>query len=188
MTTTPAPASSAAANSTTANSTAQGPRAPSPLLEDERLTRTGLFFEAAMGLQRALETTLQERFGISGQHFEILMRLARSPGQRLRMCDLAMQSAMSPSGLTRAVDRLVDAGDVTREHCPDDRRVAWARITPDGLDRLEAAIPAALEQIDELFLAPLDAAQREQFDLLMRAVRDHVRPDATQVSVEAHPA
>ena len=177
MTTTPAPASSAA----------QGPRVPSPLLADERLTRTGLFFEAAMGVQRALETTLQERFGISGQHFEILTRLARSPGQRLRMCDLATQSAMSPSGLTRAIDRLVDAGYVTREHCPDDRRVAWAQLTPDGLDRLEAAVPVALEQIEELFLAPLDAAQRVQFDVLMRAVRDHVRPEATQVSVEAHP-
>lgn len=177
MTTSPAPTSR----------TAPDVREPSPLLEDERLTRTGLFFEAAMGVQRALETTLQDRFGISGQHFEILMRLARSPGRRLRMCDLATQSAMSPSGLTRAVDRLVDGGDVTREHCPDDRRVAWAQLTPEGLDRLESAVPVAIEQIEELFLAPLDATQRAQFDVLMRAVRDHVRPDAAQMSVDTHP-
>jgi DNA-binding MarR family transcriptional regulator len=157
---------------------------PASLLEDERLTRAGLFFEAAEGVQRALEATLQERCGISAQHFEILTRLARSPGQRLRMCDLATQSAMSPSGLTRAVDRLVDAGDVSREHCPEDRRVAWAQLTPAGAHRIEEALPVALEQLDALFFAPLDDAQRAQLDLLVRAVRDHVRPDAAQLSDE----
>ena len=159
-----------------------------PLLSDERLTRVGLFFEAAEGIQRALEDEVQERCGISGQHFEILTRLARSPDQRLRMCDLATQSAMSPSGLTRAVDRLVDAGYVTREHCPTDRRVAWAQLTPEGLARIEEAVPVMLEQIEEHFLAPLDAAQRAQLDTLLRLLRDHVRPDAAHVTVEPHPA
>lgn len=165
-------------------------RPASRLLDDERLTRAGLFFEAAQGVQRAVEAALQEHCGISAQNFEILMRLARSPGQRLRMCDLAAQSAMSPSGLTRAVDRLVDAGYVTREHCPEDRRVAWAQLTPPGLDRIEEAVPIALEQLEARFFAPLDDPQRAQFDVLLRAVRDHVRPEAALVSDgdEARPA
>ena len=154
------------------------------LLDDERLTRAGLFFEAAEGVQRALEATLQQRCGISGQHFEILTRLARSPGRRLRMCDLATQSAMSPSGLTRAVDRLVDAGFVRREHCPTDRRVAWAQLTPAGLARVEEAVPVHLAHLDEHFLAPLDAAQRAQLEELLRLVRDHANPNATQMSAE----
>jgi DNA-binding MarR family transcriptional regulator len=159
------------------------------LLDDDRLTRAGLFFEAAEGVQRALEASLQERCGISGQHFEILTRLARSPGERLRMCDLATQTAMSPSGLTRAVDRLVDAGYVSREHCPEDRRVAWAQLTPAGLARIEEAVPVALEQLETLFFAPLDDAQLAQFDVLLRAVRDHVRPEAAHVSdADADPA
>jgi DNA-binding MarR family transcriptional regulator len=93
---------------------------------------------------------------------------------------------MSPSGLTRAVDRLVDAGYVTREHCPEDRRVAWAQLTPAGLARIGEAVPIALEQLDALFFAPLDDTQRAQFDVLVRAVRDHVRPDAAHVSGADH--
>src|SRR4029078_2720767 len=71
-------------------------------LDDERLTTAGLFFEGHDGLTAALG----RRFGadcgaFSIQSPEVLLRLARSPGQRLRMSDLAAQVAMSPSGLTR---------------------------------------------------------------------------------------
>ncbi len=40
----------------------------------------------------------------------MLIRLARSPDQRLRMTELAGQSTLSNSGLTRVVDRLLAAG------------------------------------------------------------------------------
>jgi MarR family transcriptional regulator, 2-MHQ and catechol-resistance regulon repressor len=155
---------------------------PNPVLSDDRLTTAGLFFEAAAGLQGMLEKRLHAEVGLSAQWFEVLLRLARSPEQRLRMCDLAAQVAMSPSGLTRAVDRLVDAGFVTREHCPSDRRVAWAQLTPAGLARLEAAVPVHLSHLDEHFMAPLDAEQRAQLEDLLRLVRDHVNPHAAQLS------
>ena len=145
-----------------------------PVLADERLTRAGLLFEAAAGLQSTLERRLQEECGLSAQSFELLLRLARSPDQRLRMCDLASEVVMSASGITRAVDRLVDAGFVTREHCPTDRRVAWAQLTPAGLERVEAAVPVHLAHLDEHYLAPLDPDQQEQLAALLRAVRDHV--------------
>ena len=111
------------------------PLQPSAVLADERLTTAGLFFEAWAGLNSTLERRLTQECGISVQWFELLVRLARSPGQRLRMCDLAAQVSMSPSGLTRAVDRLEAEGLVVRAHCPDDRRVAWAHLTPAGLAR-----------------------------------------------------
>ncbi|HEX5587558.1 MAG TPA: MarR family transcriptional regulator [Acidimicrobiia bacterium] len=155
---------------------------PNPVLSDERLTTAGLFFEAAAGLQGTLEKRLNAEVGLSVQWFEVLMRLARSPDQRLRMCDLAAQVSMSPSGLTRAVDRLVDAGFVTREHCPTDRRVAWAQLTPAGLARVEEAVPVHLAHLDEHLMAPLDEQQRAQLEALLRLVRDHVNPQATQLS------
>ena len=149
-----------------------------PSLADDRLTRAGLLFEAAAGLQATLERRLAEECGLSGQSFELLLRLARSPDQRLRMCDLAEQVVMSPSGITRAIDRLVDAGLVTREHCPDDRRVAWAQLTPDGLARVEAAVPVHLDHLQEHLFASLDAAEQAQLETMLRAVRDRVRPGA----------
>ena len=47
--------------------------------------------------------------------FDVLIRLARSPGQQLRMTDLATQTALSTSGITRVVDRLEKRGLVRRE-------------------------------------------------------------------------
>jgi len=151
------------------------PEAP---LDDERLTTAGLLFEAHAGLAAALERRLVDECGLSGQWFELLLRLARSPGHRLRMCDLAAQVALSPSGLTRAIDRLEESGLVVREHCPEDRRVSYASLTPAGLARIEAAVPVHLQHLDEYFVSVLTREELEQVGAAMRKVRDHVNPGA----------
>jgi DNA-binding MarR family transcriptional regulator len=152
------------------------------VFDDVRLTTVGLFSETWAGLHATVGRRLRQECGLSVQWFEVLLRLARSPGRRLRMCDLAAQASMSPSGLTRAVDRLGAEGLVTRAPCAEDRRVAWAQLTPAGLARIEAAVPVHLEQLEETFLAPLDDAQRALLTELLRRLRDHVNPAAAQAS------
>lgn len=152
--------------------------APDAPFDDERLTNAGLLFEAHAGLSAALERRLTEECALSVQWFEVLLRLARSPGHRLRMCDLAAQVALSPSGLTRAIDRLEDAQLVVREQCPEDRRVAYASLTAAGLARIEAAVPVHLEHLDEYFVGVLTPEELEQLATTMRKVRDHVNPGA----------
>jgi MarR family transcriptional regulator, 2-MHQ and catechol-resistance regulon repressor len=149
-------------------------------LDDPRLTAAGLLFEAHAGLTAALERRLHEECDLPAQWFEVMLRLARSPGHRLRMCDLAAQVALSPSGLTRAVDRLEEAGFVTREQCPEDRRVAYAGLTESGLARIEAAVPVHLAHLDEYFVEPLTPEELEQLMATMRKLRDHVNPGAMQ--------
>ena len=154
-------------------------------LDDERLTTAGLFFEAHAGLSAALERRFGEECGaISIHSLEVLLRLARSPGQRLRMSDLAAQVAMSPSGLTRAVDRLEHAGLVERESCPSDRRGSYAVLTDAGREQVEAAIPKHLEHIDEYFTGILEPDELAQLTAVLRKVRDHVNPSAAQVTEE----
>jgi DNA-binding MarR family transcriptional regulator len=126
----------------------------------------------------ALERRLADECDLSMQWFEVLIRLARSPGHRLRMCDLANQVALSPSGLTRAVDRLEEAQLVAREHCPEDRRVSYASLTDAGLARIEAALPAHLGHLDEYFVGVLTPEELQQLTAAMRKVRDHVNPGA----------
>jgi MarR family 2-MHQ and catechol resistance regulon transcriptional repressor len=150
----------------------------SNLLDDERLTAAGLLFEAHAGLSAALERRLADDCNLSTQWFELLLRLARSPGHRLRMCELANQVALSPSGLTRAVDRLEAAHLVSREQCPEDRRVSYASLTDAGLARIEAALPAHLEHLDEYFVGVLTPEELQQLSATMRKVRDHVNPGA----------
>lgn len=156
---------------------ARGSTRPAPL-DDPRLTAAGLLFEAHAGLAAALEHRLVEECGLSAQSFEILLRLARSPGHRLRMCDLAAQVALSPSGLTRAVDRLEHAGLITREHCREDRRVSYASLTTVGLARAESAVPVHLAHLDEYFTGVLSDDELDALTAAMRKVRDRVKPGA----------
>src|SRR5690348_5019768 len=74
-------------------------------LDDDRLTAVGLFFETAAGLEAALGRHL-DGYGLPSVWLEVLVRVARSPRGQLRMADLAAQVALSPSGLTRAVDKI----------------------------------------------------------------------------------
>jgi MarR family transcriptional regulator, 2-MHQ and catechol-resistance regulon repressor len=151
---------------------------PADQLADDRLTLVGLLFESTSALRTALERRLEQDTGMSLQWFDLLIRLARSPGRRLRMSDLAAQTSLTPSGLTRAVDRLEDAGLVVRVPCASDRRGAYARLTALGLDRIRAAVTPHLEHVEEHLTSALTADEQAQLVDLMRKVRDHVDPAA----------
>jgi DNA-binding MarR family transcriptional regulator len=148
-------------------------------LHDERLTLAGLFMESHAGLVATLERRLEAECGLTNQWFEVLLRLARSPEGRLRMSDLTAQVTLSPSGLTRVVDRLEAAGLVTRETCPTDRRGYNAVLTKEGKARIERAVPIHLSHLDEVFTGVLSEKERAQLEGALRKVRDRVFPCAT---------
>jgi DNA-binding MarR family transcriptional regulator len=94
------------------------------------------------------------------------------------MSDLAAQTSLTPSGLTRAVDRLERAGLVERAPCASDRRGAYAALTARGLERIQAAVAPHLEHVDEHLTGILDGGEQAQLAALLRKVRDHVNPAA----------
>ena len=151
--------------------------APAALLSDARLTTMGLLVEVHAGLRRATDPDL-EAHGLTGSAFDVLIRLARSPQHRLRMTDLAIQSTLSNSGLTRVVDRLLDAGLVVRVRDLEDRRVAYAVITPDGLHRVLDALPSHLAVIDRTIIDLLEPEELAVFEGVLRKVRSVVLPGA----------
>lgn len=151
-------------------------------LEHPHLTTIGLFMEAHAGLSRAFETRLGTDSGLSAQWFEVLIRLARTPEHRLRMSDLAAQTTLSASGLTRAVDRLEAAGLVAREACPTDRRSTYAVLTAQGEARITAAVPVHLAQIVDVLDSVFTPAELETFTELTRRLRDAANPCAAAAS------
>lgn len=151
------------------------------LLDHPDLTTAGLLVEVHAGLVASTQRSLEVEHGLSGQWFEVLIRLVRSPGHRLRMSDLAAQTTLSASGLTRVVDRLVEHGLVQREACPSDRRGAFAVLTSDGEARILGAVPMHVAQLRELF-AVLSASEQEALSDLLRKLRDSVNPCAARAS------
>jgi MarR family 2-MHQ and catechol resistance regulon transcriptional repressor len=153
-------------------------------LDDPRFTAAGLFAEAYTGLTNRFAAQFDQH-RLSAVEFEVLMRLARSPKNRLRMTDLAGQTSLSTSGVTRVVDRMDRDGLVRREACPSDRRSSCAVITEAGLTRLDEVLPGHLELVQQWFIGQLSASQLEQMLESLRTIRDAVNPCATAGSAES---
>lgn len=118
-----------------------------------------------------LEAELEAAHGFSLGEYGVLAYLSESPGQRLRMTELAGQLHLSPSGLTRRLDRLVREGLVTREACPDDRRVVYAVLTPAGRERLEAAAPDHVAGVRRHLIDRLGETELRQLAEALEQVR-----------------
>lgn len=146
--------------------------------DDPRLTAMGLLAEVSTGVAAKTRQALAEA-GLSEVDFETLIRLARSPEQRLRMGDLAAQTSLSTSGITRVVDRLEREGLVARRACPDDRRASYAVLTEAGTARLLRVLPQHLKDIETWFTGLLSPEQLNQLLAALRVIRDVVRPCAT---------
>jgi MarR family 2-MHQ and catechol resistance regulon transcriptional repressor len=159
------------------------PRPVEPTLDDPRITIYGLFIEAQRALGSVLERDLAGgSFPTRHADFDLILRLARSPGRRLRMADLAAQCGLSPSGLTRAVDRLVRDGLVERLGCPEDARGAYAVLTDEGETRVVATIRQHLASLEEHFFGVLDDKEIAQLAAISRKLRDRHNPAAAQVT------
>jgi MarR family 2-MHQ and catechol resistance regulon transcriptional repressor len=147
--------------------------------DDPRLTTVGLILETAQGLAEAFSQALAKE-GLSLSEFEVLLRLARSPERRLRMSDLAAQTTLSTSGITRVVDRLEKTRLVERVICPEDRRGYHATLTDAGAAKLAEMLPEHFSQIDEFVIRRLGESDVGMLTDALRKVRDAVRPTAVQ--------
>jgi DNA-binding MarR family transcriptional regulator len=127
---------------------------------------------ASTRLKAVLDAELMATHGLSFGDYEVLVVLSESPERRLRMSELAELLALSPSGLTRRLDRLTRDGLVEREQCPFDKRGSYAVLTGDGLARLEAAAPLHVEGVRRHFVDLLDRRQLDILGLALEAVAE----------------
>ncbi len=95
---------------------------------------------------------MQEQHGLPLAWWDVMQQLADGPKQGLRMSELADLVLLTRSGITRLVDRMIEAGLIVREPCPGDRRGYYAVITQKGLDTIENVGPDHSRDAWEVFL------------------------------------
>jgi MarR family 2-MHQ and catechol resistance regulon transcriptional repressor len=152
--------------------------------DDPRITAIGLLVEAYAGISGRLAAQLAEH-ALAPIEFEVLLRLARSPRCQLRMTDLAAQTQLTTSGITRVVDRMERGGLICRSACPTDRRSSFAVVTEAGLSRLDEVLPGHVELIERWFTGRLSAEQLRQVLDGLRIIRDATRPGSTSGTAAA---
>lgn len=110
----------------------------------------------------AVSIQLQSEVGLTLAEFEVLTHIVDHPGQRLPMSELARLVTLTPSGITRMVDRLVRRNLVERQSIRSDARVQHAVITETGLRTVQKATAVQSEAVAELFASQLLPAQIDQ--------------------------
>src|ERR671932_2645660 len=85
--------------------------------------------------------------------YDLLWAIYRSPQRRLRVNELAREVVLSPTAMSRFVDRVEVAGYVRREPDPADRRALQVVLTDEGEDLLRRMWPVYAEGIERHFAA-----------------------------------
>lgn len=154
--------------------------APSCLAPEELRAWRGLLRVYAQ-LTKALDAQLEAEHGLPLTSYEVLMHIADSHGERMRMHDLASSILLSRSGLTRLVDRLEREGLLTRQSCASDARGSFACLTPEGRARLDSARATHLAGVRALFLSHLSADEQR----LLGDAWERIAPPGRACSADA---
>ena len=141
------------------------------LANDDRITLMGLLVETHAKLTRVLGAEMEQACGLPLSWYDALVRLRRTPEGFLTMTQLGAEVSLTSGGITRLVDRLVDAGYVERQNCPTDRRSVFVSLTPLGVAKVEEATTAHLVGLDRHLVAPLDAKERAALANALRKLR-----------------
>jgi DNA-binding MarR family transcriptional regulator len=132
--------------------------APKPTLTE--LEPWVRFLHAHATIVGELSTELVAEHGLTINDYEVLLRLSRADGRRMRRVDIAQEVLLSPSGITRLLEGLEKSGYVERQTCESDLRVVYACLTDDGMRKLRAAGKTHRAGIARVFLDRFDEDER----------------------------
>jgi DNA-binding MarR family transcriptional regulator len=130
------------------------------------------FLRAHATVVRRIEADLSRGAQLPLGWYDVLLELNAGPDRRLKMAELGERAVLSRSRVSRIVDELVAAGMVERQANPQDKRSAYAAITPAGRQTLRRAAPVYLAAVREHFVAALSPEQVEVLGAAMQALLD----------------
>ena len=149
-------------------------------IDTDRLEAWRALLVTHAALVRRLNEELEDERGLPLPWYEVLLHLNEAPEGSLRMGDLARRALLTPSGLTRLVDRMETAGLVERRACGTDRRGSWATLTPAGRKKLKEASPVHVRGVHQYFARHLtkDEAKTlaKALDKMLADVRGDCQP------------
>jgi DNA-binding MarR family transcriptional regulator len=139
-----------------------------PDLDPEPIGIIGRISRLARELEQELELGYREHGLEAGWH-DVLATLRRhGPPYQLRPSEFSSALMLTSSGTTKRLDRLEQAGLITRAPDPADRRGVVITLTAKGLELIDAVSEAHLANEARLLEALTAADRRRLADLLRR--------------------
>jgi DNA-binding MarR family transcriptional regulator len=131
-----------------------GPPEPDPFTPAEFGVWRGML-RIHTTVMRALDHRLTHRHGLSVDAYGLLITMVGRPDTPMTIGELGERRNLTPSGISRAVDKLATAGLVERTTNPADERSRLVGLTTQGLQRLREAQVTHHATVRELLLGNL---------------------------------
>jgi len=116
-----------------------------------------------------VEAQMRQDHGLTMPRYDVLTHLDMAGG-RLGLGDLATTIVLSPSGLSKLLDRMEDSGLIRREPDPRDARSTFATITPRGRALVKKARASHHAFLQRTFGDALDARDVADLTRIMRRI------------------
>jgi DNA-binding MarR family transcriptional regulator len=123
-----------------------------------------------------LEAQVRRDHGLTMARYDVLAHLDMADGGRLRLGELGASIVLSPSGLSKLLDRMDASGLIRREPDPDDARSTFATITPRGRALVRKARESHHELLRQLFGGALDDRDVADLGRVLEKVAAAVSP------------
>jgi DNA-binding MarR family transcriptional regulator len=154
------------------------PPEPDPFTPEEFAAWRGML-RVHSAVFRELDRRLLAEHGFGIDSYGVMITLVSTPARSLPIGELGMRRNLSPSGISRSVDRLTTLGLLERVTNPDDARSLLVRITDAGLGRLREAQVTHHRIVRGMLLGRLDKGDLERLGELW----EHVMPGAVSSPV-----
>jgi DNA-binding MarR family transcriptional regulator len=123
-------------------------------------------------LTRELNAALVASHGLTINDYGCLLLLSRAGEQGMRRIDLANELQLSPSGITRLLDRLEEQGFVGKGECKEDARVSYAVLTEGGFAKIKEAWPEHVDAVERMVGAVLSEEEIQTLTELLGKLSD----------------
>lgn len=159
------------------------PRSASSRFDVARLRPSASLLAAQIALGSAIDRCAVAGLDTDPTITDLLVRLETAPDRRLRAVEICRQLLLSPSHISRVIDRAEQAGLVERHPDPDDRRASLVVATEAGRALAARFLPRLDEVLERTIYSTLDSDEVETLIGLL----DRVEAAARSCTAEFDP-
>ena len=145
----------------------------------------GILRSTLSRLHELLAQEMEDEVGMPFERYSILLMLAQADNGALRPSELADALPITPSGVTRLIDRLEREGVVERQACATDGRGTVVALTADGTEVFRRAGRVHLRGIDEHLGANLTPSEMAELRRIMTKLAAGIHATNTADTLEA---
>jgi DNA-binding MarR family transcriptional regulator len=132
----------------------------------------GALIGATQTVTREVSAELVEEHGLTLNEYEVLLLLSHAPEHRMKRVDVATEVRLTPSGVTRMLDRLEKVGLVEKGKCESDARITYAVLADAGMAKLRDYSRDHYAAVERVLAGRLDPAELDSLLELLRRFTD----------------